>query len=486
MSPTYQLKQPVPATSAQRSYWIQRAGMTEGHYLPPLSDVENARVAIVGGGFTGLWTAWRMLELEPDADIVILEADFCGSGASGRNGGHVHTWFGSLDYLRAVVGSEEAIRLARETRRAIQELQELQDAGDLQMDLRLGGFVNVSVAAAHDGGWEAKLDELAGIDEYPFESMDRERAKEVSASQSAREGVIEDFSGTMDPFRLARSLRDRLVERGVKIYEQSPVTEIRAGATTELVTSRGAVKAKRVLIATNAWAGSIPQINRAMYSVDGQVVTTEPIPELLDEIGMLPGRAISDSQMQVLYLQRTSDDRLLLGQGSGLPIYKADLGERSNFNPRLEADVTTELKRMYPELRDVAIDYSWVGPIDISTSHLPVIDSLRGAPNIEYCVGWSGTALAQIPVVARMLAAKLLDVDDVWSRSPLANQSGRITTIFPEPFRYFGARVVRKAVIRRVARERSGKRVGWVTRGLISLMPRYRAAASEYVPTNDQ
>lgn len=485
MTSTYRLNAPVPAAPEHRSYWIQNSGMQDADYLPPLEEVTEANVAIIGGGFTGLWTAWRMLELQPDADIVILEADFCGSGASGRNGGHVHTWFGSLDYLRAVAGSDEALRLARSTRDAIQELHDLQESGELDMDLRLEAFVNVSVAEAHDGGWKDKLAELDALGEHPFEAMDRERAQRVSASESAREGVIEEFSGTMDPFKLAKSLRDKLVRRGVRIFEGTPVTALRTGAKPQLATPQGLVRADRVLIATNAWAGAIPQINRVMYSVDGQVVTTEPIPELLDEIGMHPGRAISDSQMQVLYLQRTPDDRLLLGQGSGLPIYRDQLGARTNYNPDLEADVTTELRRMYPSLKDAKIDYSWVGPIDISTSHLPVIDTLKDAPNVHFCVGWSGTALAQIPVVARMLAAKLLDVDNEWSRSPLVNQTGRITKIFPEPFRYTGARVVRRAVMRRVVRERAGKRVGWITRGLISLMPRYRAAAKEYIPEGD-
>lgn len=483
MSQTFRLRQPVPAEAAERSYWIQASGMRDDDYLPALRGDIDADIAIVGGGLTGLWTAWRIKELDPAADIAIIEADFCGSGASGRNGGHVHTWFGSLDYLRSVVGREEAIRLASATRDAIAEMQQLQADGVLEMDLRLGGFVSVSVAAAHDGGWKQKLSELESIGEEPFEPMGRERAQEVSAATTSREGVFEQFSGTMDPFKLSRSLRDRLISGGVRIYEQSPVVELRTGSPSALTTPEGSVIAKHVLIAAGAWAGSIPQINRAVYTVDGQVVTTEPIPELLDGIGLEAGRAISDSQMQVLYLQRTVDDRLLLGQGSGLPVYKDRLGKRTNHNPQLQEDVTAELRRMYPQLKDVAIDYSWAGPIDISASHLPIIDALDGAPNVLFCVGWTGTALAQIPVVARMLAARLLGVDDEWSKSPLADQSGRITRVFPEPFRFIGASVVRKAVQRRVVRERAGKRVAWPTRALISLMPRYREPAQEYVPT---
>lgn len=482
MSHTYRLRPPVAAESDEQSYWIKANGMRADEGLVALQGDIDAQIVIVGGGFTGLWTAWRILELDPRADVVIVEADFCGSGASGRNGGHVHTWFGSLDYLRALVGRDEAIRLARATRDVIDELQAAQESGVLDMDLRLNGFVNVSIAEPHDGGWTEKLDELEELGERPFELMDRTRARRVSGTTSAREGVIEPFAGTMDPFKLVRSLRDSLVDRGVRIFEQTPVTALRTGSPARITTPAGAVTAQQVLLATCAWAGSIPQVNQAMYTVDGQVVATEPIPELLDQIGLEGGRAISDSQMQVLYLQRTVDDRLLLGQGSGLPVFKDRLGKNTNHNPRLQADVTAELRRMYPELAHAKIDYAWAGPIDISASHLPIIDTLKHAPNVMFCVGWTGTALAQIPVVARMLAAKLLGIDDEWSRSPLVDQSGRITKVFPEPFRYIGANIVRKAVQRRVVLEREGRRVGWATRALISLMPRYREPAEEYMP----
>jgi glycine/D-amino acid oxidase-like deaminating enzyme len=474
MSSTFCLSTPVPAKPGQRAFWIQSSAPDGPATTGPLTEDLTTSTAIIGGGMSGLWTAWRMLELDPNADITILEADFCGSGASGRNGGQVHSWFSSLGYLRAVVGKKEAIHLARQTAAAISELEELQSNGTIDMDLRLDGWILGASSTAQEGAWADSLRLTAEHGETPFRELDAAELKARTGSTSAYLGMVEDHAGTMNPFKLAQGLRRLLIERGVRIFEHTPVSEIRGGSPAQLVTPRATVTADKVLVATNAWAGSIPEINRYMYAVDGQVTVTEPIPERLDELGWTGGEAIADGQMQVLYFQRTVDGRVLLGQGSGLPIYKARLGEGNNQNPKLVPPVIKELHRMYPELADVKIDYDWVGPIDIAATHLPMLGTLRGNPNIYYCVGWSGTALAQIPVVARTLASRLLGVDDEWSRSRLFDQQKR-QRIFPEPLRYIGATVVRLAVIRRVRLELNNRKVDPVTRFLVSLMPRYRA-----------
>lgn len=473
MASTLSLRPPVPASSKDRSYWIQTTDASGAERSDPLREHIETSIAIIGGGFTGLWTAWRVLEHDPAQRVVLLEADFCGSGASGRNGGQVHSWFSSLPYLRAVVGRKQALHLAQQSAAAIDELNELQSSGTLDMDLRLDGFILGASSKAQEGGWKGFVSMAAEHGETPYRKLDASELKARTGSASSYQGVVEEHAGTMNPYKLAQSMRKRLIERGVMIYEGTPVTKISSGGRVGLTTPHGSVTAERVLVATNAWAGSIPEINRYVYAVDGQVTATEPVPELLDELGWTGGEAIADGQMQVLYFQRTVDGRVLLGQGSGLPIFKDRLTAKNNRNPALVPPVVRELHRMYPTLKNVKLDYDWVGPIDISATHLPMLGTLRGHPNVFYCVGWSGTALAQIPVVARILASRMLGNDDEWSRSKLFDQAKR-TRIFPEPFRYIGASVVRRAVIRRTRREMQNKKVGPITRLLISLMPRYR------------
>src|SRR5690606_18565607 len=134
-----------------------------------------------------------------------------------------------------------------------------------------------------------------------YRVVDAKELKERTGSTSAYQGVIEDHAGSVNPYKLVVGMRRLLIERGVTVYEKTPVTHIQGGSRPVLTTAQGSITADKVLIATSAWAGSIPEINRYMYSVDGQVIVTEPIPELLDELGWSGGQAIVDRQLQVLY-----------------------------------------------------------------------------------------------------------------------------------------------------------------------------------------
>jgi glycine/D-amino acid oxidase-like deaminating enzyme len=466
--PNVTLARPVPSSPQDRSYWLDSTVPEVGDDLPPLVGETEARIAIVGGGLTGLWTAYRITELEPGADVVVLEAEICGAGASGRNGGQVHSWCESLDRLGAVVGPEEAVTLARASLDAIEELAALQ-AGGLDMDLRLDGWVWGASSTAQEGAWNDALtrSRAAGFDVYTELNADQMLAR--TGTTSSYQGVVEERAGSLHPGKLVRGLRKILLERGVRIHERTPVTSIGAGPRPLLSTPAGSVRAQQVLLATNVWSAAIPEINRFSYSVESQVIVTAPIPDRLDALGLKSGASICDSQKQVLYYQRTVDGRLLLGQGTGHPVYRGHLTARTNRNPRLAESARAELARLYPSLADVPVSYDWVGAIDCVATHVPVIGTLEGRPDVHYCVGWNGTALAQIPVGARILASVLLGVDDDWGRSRLVNTPP--VPVVREPLRFLGAHLVRAAIVRRNALEIRNRPVDPITRALTGLMP---------------
>src|SRR5699024_3659107 len=163
------------------------------------------------------------------------------------------------------------------------------------------------------------------------------------------------------------------------------VTSIVDDQQVTLTTPAGKVTAGKSLVATNVWAGSIPELNRYVYAVDAQVLTTTPIPDKLDELGWTGGEAIADGQIQVLYYQRTIDGRVLMGQGSGRPVFKDHFTSKNNANPKLVQPAVDEFHRLYPELKDVEIEYAWVGAVDVSATHLPLLGQLKGTPNVHYC-----------------------------------------------------------------------------------------------------
>ncbi len=254
------------------------------------------------------------------------------------------------------------------------------------------------------------------------------------------------------------------------MHERSPVLSIEPGATCTVTTPRGRVRAGKVVLAANAWLSALPELRKHMYVVESQVIATAPVPEQLDRLGWTDGASICDSQMQVLYYQRTRDGRVVFGRGSGGVAFRGDFGADFNRNPEHGRDNLRELHRVYPQLRGVAVDFDWSGPIDCVPEHVPVFDHLRRSPNIVYGIGFNGTGIAQTPIGGSILASLALERDDRWSNSALVG-IGRRSALPPEPFRYVGAKIVRAAVRRKNDAEIRNRRPDAVTRAVVRLMP---------------
>ncbi|MGO4852133.1 NAD(P)/FAD-dependent oxidoreductase [Phaeovulum sp. W22_SRMD_FR3] len=469
----YSFRPVAIAAAADRSFWLQDAGAAPAS--APLSGAADCDVAIIGGGYCGLWTALRLKEQAPDLRVTILEADICGGGASGRNGGQVHSWFAEIDLLTRLVGPEDAVRLCRATTDAIDELAGLQASGTVDMDLRLDGWLWTASSEAQEGAWLQAVSGAAAQGESPLRPISAAALRHRTGSSVSYIGVEETRAGSVQPAKLALGLRALAQRRGVVIHEQSPVDHIDAGKPCRLRTPGGQLTAGKVVIATNAWGAAIPELRRYMYVVDSQIIATAPVPDLLDRIGWTQGESICDAQSHVLYYQRTAAGRVIFGRGSGRVAYAGAFG--ADFNRRtpggkadVRADNIRELHRVYPDLSGVGITHDWTGPIDCMAEHLPVFGHLSGQPDILFGVGFNGTGIAQTPVAGRILASLVLGRDDPWSRSGLVGLERR-TALPPEPFRYLGARVVRHAIRLRNDAEIENRRPGALVRLLSSLTP---------------
>lgn len=453
------MRQPTVAAPKDRSFWLQdiaAAAATE-----PLSGDMRADMAIVGGGYTGLWTALRLRELAPEASIVVLEADLCGSGASGRNGGQVHSWWAEIDRISAVVGLDEARLLCAATVDAIAELDALQRSGTIDMDLRLGGWLWTASSRAQEGAWAraATLATKAGA--ARFRPLSAGEIARRTGSPVSYTGIVEDQAGTVHPAKLARGLRDLAIARGIAVHERSSVLDILPGQVVTLRTATGSVRADKVVLAANAWLSAIPELRRYLYVVGSQVIATAPIAEQLDRIGWEEGISICDAQLNVLYYQRTLSGRVIFGRGGGNPAYGDHIGPEFNRGAEHGRHNIRELHRVYPQLRGAPVVYDWSGPIDCVPEHVPVFGSLSDAPNILFGMGFNGTGIAQTLVAGRILASLALGRKDRWSGSGLVGLAQR--TVLPgEPFRYAGARLVRHAIRRKNDAEiRNAKAPAW-------------------------
>lgn len=465
---TLHLRKPAIAVQHDRSFWLQDIAAAPA--TEPLSGSQRADVVIVGGGYTGLWTALRIRELAPETRVTVLEADMCGSGASGRNGGQVHSWFAELDLLSRVVGVDEARQLCADTADAIAELETLQRNGAIDIDLRLDGWLWTASSIAQEGAWSHAVAATEAAGAARFQSLTAEEIKRRTGSSASYMGVIERHAGTVHPAKLAIGLRDLALARGVTVHERSPVTEIVVAKTCTIRTSGGEIGAEKVVLAANAWLSALPELRRHLYVVASQVIATAPAFELLDRIGWRDGASICDSQRQVLYYQRTPGGRVIFGRGSGNVAYGGKFGASFNRSPEHGRENIREMHRVYPELRGVPIEYDWAGPIDCVPEHVPVFGHLSSHPNILFGMGYNGTGIAQTPIGGRILASLVLERKDRWSESGLVGLSRR-QTLPPEPFRYLGAMMVRGAIRRRNAAEIRNQKPGALTRFLSELIP---------------
>ena len=451
-----------------RSLWLEEA-LTDAEDVPRLEGDERADICIVGGGFTGLWTAIRLKEHDPALDVVLVEADVCGSGASGRNGGFVLTWWAKFGTLKKVCGGDEAIRLARASAQAVDGIGAFCVEHGIDAHYRRDGWLWAATSGAQLGAWEETLAATARYGEDPFERLEPGEAARRAGETTHLGGVYEPTAATVQPAMLARGLRRVAIESGVRVFENSAMTKLERSSPPRVVTSQGVVTAAKVVLALNAWAAALSELRRSMIVIASDIVATTPAPERLESIGWTNGTCISDSRLLVNYYRTTVDGRLVFGRGGGKLAFGGKVGNAFDGpSPRATA-VTETMRALYPSFEHVPVTHSWMGPIDRTQVGLPFFAGLGGREEILYTIGYSGNGVGPAYIGGRILASLALGLDDEWSRAGLVREPAG--SFPPEPVRYLGGRLVRGAVERKEAAEDRGAHAGRLTLLLADLAP---------------
>jgi glycine/D-amino acid oxidase-like deaminating enzyme len=456
---------------APRSLWLQEALAAEGEAVSAeLREAVRADVCVVGGGYTGLWTALRVLELEPAASVVLLEADLCGGGPSGRNGGFALSWWPKIETLVKRVGEEEAFRLVRASAAAVAELGAFCEREGIDAHVRRSGWLWTATSPAQLGAWEGAVAaaELAG--ERPFVAVSAEEAERRTGSPVHLGAVFEAGAATVQPGLLARGLHRVAVERGVRIFERSPMVELDR-EHGRVRTPSGSVEAGAIVLAAGAWLAGIPELKPAVVAVSSDMVATAPLPGRLEEVGWTGGEAISNSRLMVHYYRTTNDGRIAFGQGGHRHVFggRVNDGFFGETPPATRRKIEDDLARLVPFARDAEVTHAWGGPIDRTADGLPFFGRLPARVPVVYGVGYSGNGVAPSLTAGKILASSALGRDDEWSGCGLnRGVHGRFP---PEPARYLGAFVVRAAVRRKEGREDDGRGVDPLTRKVARLAP---------------
>jgi glycine/D-amino acid oxidase-like deaminating enzyme len=407
---------------AGRSWWLREALAADpGEPAPPLAGDTAADVVILGGGFTGMWTALHLTDREPGLRVVLLEQDICGGGPSGRNGGFVNSWWSGVSELAGRVGDEAALALCRAGTRAVNGIEAFCSAHDIDAWFTRAGDMGVVTNEANDGAWQENVEAAARLGmASQLRALSADETRAIADSPTFRGGLIDHEGVTVQPARLARGMRRVLLERNVRIFEQSPVTRFGPGRPSTAETPGGRVRAGTAVIALNAWASAWKRFRRTVIVRGSYIVLTAPAPDKLEEIGWTGEESIWDFRAALHYLRTTKDGRIAFGIGGMQPGLARTIGPAFAYDERSIRVAAEDLWRMFPPFRDVPLEAAWGGPIDVAGHHLPYVGRL-GTGDVHYAHGFTGNGVGPTHLVGELLAGRVLGTPDAASEElPIA------------------------------------------------------------------
>lgn len=431
----------------------------------PLTRTVRADVCVVGGGFTGLWTALTIKRLSEAVDVVLIEREFCGSGGSGRNGGWLEGWQNSIARLTGQFGRDAASWLLTESLRSVGSIQEFVDENQIDCDLILGGGVLLATSEAQLRRLEAKTTAAASIarDEV-LQVLTREEAKDMSGSPDVLGGIYLPQAGSVQPALLAQGLRKAAIEAGIRIFECTPMTRLERAVPATVETPLGSVIADQVVLASGSWLAAFAELRRTVFVIPAHIIATEPSNEHLSRLGWRCGRPFSDARTAVHYGQRTADDRIIFGRGGGRLGFGGRVIPQHFHDEAQSASIQTDLHKLFPIASDLSVEWCWGGPVDRVQFGLPWVGSLAPHANVHYGLGYSGNGVGPSHLIGRTLASVTLGLADEHATSPLVSEPPSYLPI--EPFRSLGARSIRTAVERCERIEDEGRTPDSVSRFL--------------------
>ncbi len=422
-------------------YWLEEAGAVEP--TAPLAGDTTADVVVVGAGYLGLWTAWQLKSLEPEIDVVVLEAGLAGHGPSGRNGGFVSTLWDDLPILREAAGDTRAVEVCRASERAVRGIGDWCEAHGVDAWYRFGGTLQVATSAAQLGDWDHVVEacRAVGAAEEATALLPEEVAARC-ASPSFLGGMRLRTAASVQPARLAIGLRAQVLAAGIRLYEQTPVHGLSGDAVA--TTPAGTVRARAAVLAVNSATARFSGYRHALAVASSHMVITEPVPDVIDEIGWTGGENIHDCRTLLHYFRTTNDGRIALGWGGG----RMGVGGRHlgllDVDAGAARHAVAALQRFFPQLAGRRFTHAWGGPIDVSPTHLPIFGSRR---NVHHGFGFTGNGVGPTYLGGEILARLALDRRDALTGLAIVEPDRKFFP--PEPLRWLGGTAIRAALVRR-------------------------------------
>ncbi|WP_405580045.1 NAD(P)/FAD-dependent oxidoreductase [Streptomyces sp. NBC_01190] len=445
----------MPTVNGGVSFWYAATGLPVPR--APLAGDTDADVVIVGGGYTGLWTAYYLKKAAPSLRIVVLEARFCGYGASGRNGGWLYNGIAGRDRYAALHGHDAAVALQRAMNDTVGEVVRVAAEEGVEADIEHGGVLEVARTPA-------QLARLTAYHETETAFGEKDRLLLGAAESADRIRVAGTLGGTwtphgarVHPAKLVRGLAEAAERLGVIVHESTPVDRIRPHAA---VTPYGTVRAPYLLRCTEGFTAALPGHRRTWLPMNSSMIATEPLPAAVwAAIGWEGRETLGDMAHAYMYAQRTADDRIALG-GRGVP-YR--FGSRTDNDGSTSAATVAALRailvRFFPATADAAVDHAWSGVLGVPRDWCASVH-LDRTTGLGWAGGYVGSGVATANLAARTLR-DLVRLDSgqggPTELTGLPWVGHRVRRWEPEPFRWAAVHGVYAAYRAADRRESTGQ-----------------------------
>jgi glycine/D-amino acid oxidase-like deaminating enzyme len=429
------------------SFWLETCG-DDLTPRPALNGTIDTDIAILGAGYSGLWTAYYLLKREPSLKIAIVEREIAGFGASGRNGAWCTSGFPtSPGRLASKYGKATAAAVQRAMYEAVDEVGRVATEEGIEIDWTKGGELLVArgpeqlPAIEHEA---AVLGDL-GLSSH-VTLLDKAQTEQRVKIAGTVGGLFLPDTATIHPGKLVRGLA-RVVERlGATIYEKTAVTDFTSGAYPALHTEQGHVRAKTIVLCGEAYLSQLPRLRRQVLPVYSLITLTEPLSASdWAEIGWDGRETVASLKYTVDYLSKTADGRILFG-GRGAPYrYGSRIEPEFDRHAATHQMLMDNVRTWFPRLKDVKFTHTWGGPLGWPRDYMPAM-AYDPRENLATARGYTGNGVSTANLAGRVLTDLITGTRSAITKLPCVNH--RSPDWEPEPFRYLGVRYVQRAYMK--------------------------------------
>lgn len=428
-------------TLRSRSLWLEQL---DGPLAarPALARDVDVDVAIVGGGYTGLWTAYELLRADPSMRVLVIEREVVGFGASGRNGGWcVGELAGGLEGAVATSGTDAGVRMTRAIMDTVDEVGRVVEAEGIDCGFAKGGVIRLARTVPQRDRQRHEIDHyrVHGFGDEVLRLLDPSEAVDRLAATGVLGGVLYGPAARVHPARLARGLADAVERLGGTIVEGTAALDIigRSGdASAHVVTDRGMVRADVIVRATEGYTRDLPGLRRALAPLYSLMVATEPLADdVWEQIGLRNMETFADDRRMVIYGQRTTDGRIAFG-GRGAPYrYGSKIDASTEASSIIHDRIVSTLVELFPVLNDVEITHRWGGVLGVPRDWVPSV-GLDRSTGLAWAGGYVGEGVAATNLAGRTLAALVARADSDLTTLPWVDHRSKGWE--PEPLRWMG------------------------------------------------